>query len=101
MIFKLNSFNSDNFSDNTIQNVFNAIFHNDKVYKNHLTKALCIDKFTFKSKMFAFNIYNAKNGKIIDAVLDRTTYNLDKYFAHYTKDARKNVRFVVMDMYSP
>ncbi len=90
-----------NVSDNTVQNIFNTMFHNDKVYKNNLPKAICIDKFTFKSKMFAFNICNAKNGKTIDVVLDKTTYNLDKYFAHYTKDARKNVRFVVMDMYSP
>ena len=90
-----------NVSDNTVQNVFNAMFHNDKIYKNHLPKAICIDKFTFKSKMFAFNICNVKNDKTIDVVLDRTTYNLDKYFAHYTEDARENVRFVVMDMYSP
>lgn len=90
-----------NVSDNTVQNVFNTMLHNDKIYKNHLPKAICIDEFTFRSKMFAFNICNAKNGKTIDVVFDRTIYNLDKYFAHYTEDARKNVRFVVMDMYSP
>ena len=42
-----------------------------------------------------------KTVKTIDLVLDRTTNNLDKYFAHYTEKARKRVKFVVMDMYSP
>ena len=54
-----------------------------------------------KKKTYAFNICNAKNGKTIDLVLDRTTNNLDKYFSHYTEKARKRVKFVVMDMYSP
>ena len=55
----------------------------------------------FKKKTYAFNICNARNGKTIDLVLDRTTNNLDKYFSHYTQKARKRVKFVVMDMYSP
>ena len=46
-------------------------------------------------------ICNARNGKTIDLVLDRTTNNLDKYFSHCTEKARKRVKFVVMDMYSP
>ena len=90
-----------NISDNTVQSVFDTVFYNDTVYKNFLPKAICIDEFTFKKKTYAFNICNAKNGKTIDLVLDRTTNNLDKYFSHYTEKARKRVKFVVMDMYSP
>ena len=90
-----------NVSDNTVQNIFNTVFYNDTVYKDFLPKAICIDEFTFKKKTYAFNICNAKNGKTIDLVLDRTTNNLDKYFSHYTEKARKRVKFVVMDMYSP
>ena len=90
-----------NVSDNTVQNIFDTIFYNDTVYKDFLPKAICIDEFTFKKKTFAFNICNAKNGKTIDLVLDRTTNNLDKYFSHYTEKARKRVKFVVMDMYNP
>ena len=96
LIAKLN-----NISDNTVQSVFDTVFYNDNVYKNYLPKAICIDEFTFKKKTYAFNICNAKNGKTIDLILDRTTSNLDKYFSHYTEKARKRVRFVVMDMYSP
>ena len=90
----------NNVSDNTVQSVFDTVFYNDTVYKDFLPKAICIDEFTFKKKTYAFNICNAKNGKTIDLVLDRTTNNLDKYFSHYTEKARKRVRFVVMDMYS-
>ena len=96
LIAKLN-----NVSDNTVQSVFDTIFYNDTVYKDFLPNAICIDEFTFKKKTYAFNICNAKNGKTIDLVLDRTTNNLDKYFSHYTEKARKIVKFVVMDMYSP
>ena len=90
-----------NVSDNTVQSIFDTVFYNDTVYKDFLPKAICIDEFTFKKKTYAFNICNAKNGKTIDLVLDRTTNNLDKYFSHYTEKVRKRVKFVVVDMYSP
>ena len=90
-----------NVSDNTVQSIFDTVFYNDTVYKDFLPKAICIDEFTFKKKTYAFNICNARNGKTIDLVLDRTTNNLDKYFSHCTEKARKRVKFVVMDMYSP
>ena len=90
-----------NVSDNTVQKVFDSVFYNDTVYKTFLPKAICIDEFTFKKRTYAFNICNARNEKTIDLVLDRTTNNLDKYFSHYTEKARKRVKFVVMDMYSP
>ena len=90
-----------NVSDNTVQKIFDSVFYNDTVYKTFLPKAICIDEFTFKKKTYAFNICNARNGKTIDLVLDRTTNNLDKYFSYCTEKARKRVKFVVMDMYSP
>ena len=70
------------------------------MYKDYLPKTICIDEFTFMKKTFAFNICNAKNGKTIDLVEDRSTNNLNKYFNHFTEKARKRVKFVVMDMYS-
>lgn len=90
-----------NVSDNTVQRIFDTMFNNEKVYKNSLPEAICIDEFTFKNKIMAFNICNAKTGKTIDLVEDRSTYNLDKYFSHYLEEARLNVKFVVMDMYKP
>ena len=90
-----------NVSGNMVQKVFDSVFYNDTVYKTFLPKAICIDEFTFKKKIYAFNICNARNGKTIDLVLDRTTNNLDKDFSHCAEKARKRVKFVVMDMYSP
>ena len=49
----------------------------------------------------AFNICNAKTGKTIDIVLDRTITNLEKYFSYYLEKARLKVKWVVMDMYKP
>ena len=90
-----------NVSDNTVQNIFNKVYSSEKLYKNYLPEAICIDEFTFLKKTFAFNICNAETGKTIDVVESRTTYNLNKYFSYYTEEARLNVKFVVMDMYNP
>lgn len=90
-----------NVSDNTVQKIFDKLFNHDTVYKDYIPEAICIDEFTYKKKTFAFNICNAKNGKTFDLIEDRTTSNLDKYFSHYTEKARKRVKFVIMDMYSP
>jgi len=90
-----------NVSDNTVQSIFDTLFYSDKVYKNYLPKAICIDEFTYKKKVYAFNICDANTGKTIDIVEDRTTRNLDKYFSYYLESARLNVKFVVVDMYNP
>lgn len=90
-----------NVSDNTVQNIIDKALYKETIYKDFLPKAICIDEYTWKKSSFAFNICNAKNGRTVDLVEDRTTYNLDKYFSHYTEKARKRVKFVVMDMYSP
>ena len=90
-----------NICDNTVQKIFDTQFNHNTIYKNYLPEAICIDEFTYKKKTYAFNLCDAKNGKTIDLVEDRTTSNLDKYFSHYTEKARKGVKFVVMDMYSP
>ena len=49
----------------------------------------------------AFNICDAKSGKTIDLVLDRTINNLEKYFSYYLEETRKKVKYVIMDMYKP
>ena len=90
-----------NVSDNTVQTIFDTALYNDTIYKSYLPEAICIDEFTYKKKTFAFNLCDAKTGKTIDLVEDRTTNNLNKYFSHYTEESRKKVKFVIMDMYTP
>lgn len=90
-----------NVCDNTVQRIFDTMFNNEKIYKNSIPEAICIDEFTYKNKTMAFNICDAKNGKTVDLTQDRSTYNLDKYFSHYLEEARLKVKYVVMDMYKP
>ena len=90
-----------NICDNTVQKVFDTQFNHDTIYKNYIPEAICIDEFTYKKKTFAFNICDAVTGKTFDIVEDRSTSNLDKYFSYYSEDARNNVKFVAVDMYTP
>ncbi len=90
-----------NISNMTVQRTIDTIYNTDKLYKNYLPEAICIDEFTAFKKIMAFNICDAKTGKTIDLELDRTITNLEKYFSYYSLTARKKVKFVVMDMYKP
>ena len=85
----------------TIQRFLNRIYDNEKLYKHNLPENICIDEFTAMKRTMAFNFCDAKTGKTIDVVLDRSIDNLTKYFKYYTIDAREKVKFVVMDMYKP
>ncbi len=90
-----------NISNMTVQRIIDRIYDNKKLYKNYLPEAICIDEFTALKKTMAFNICDAKSGKTIDVVLDRTIDNLEKYFSYYLKETREKVKYVVMDMYKP
>ena len=90
-----------NISNMTVQRLIDRIYDNKKLYKHYLPEAICIDEFTALKRTMAFNICNAKTGKTIDLVLDRTIANLEKYFSYYLKEAREKVKYVVMDMYKP
>lgn len=90
-----------NVSNMTIQRVVNRIYDNKKLYKHYLPENICIDEFTAMKRIMAFNFCDAKTGKTIDVVLDRTLDNLIKYFKYYMLEAREKVKYVVMDMYKP
>ena len=85
----------------TVQRIIDKIYDNKKLYKHYLPEAICIDEFTALKRTMAFNICDAKTGKTIDLVLDRTVDNLEKYFCYYLEKARLKVKYVVMDMYKP
>ena len=90
-----------NISNMTVQRIIDKIYDNKKLYKHYLPEAICIDEFTALKRTMAFNICDAKSGKTIDLVLDRTIDNLEKYFSYYLEETRKKVKYVVMDMYKP
>ena len=90
-----------NISNMTVQRIIDKIYDNKKLYKHYLPEAICIDEFTALKRTMAFNICDAKSGKTVDLVLDRTIDNLEKYFSYYLEETRKKVKYVVMDMYKP
>ena len=90
-----------NISNMTVQRIIDKIYDNKKLYKHYLPEAICIDEFTALKRTMAFNICDAKTGKTIDLVLDRTIDNLENYFRYYLEKTRKKVKYVVMDMYKP
>lgn len=44
---------------------------------------------------------NGEIGQTIDIVEDRKLLSLLKYFGYYSFKARKSVKFIIIDMYSP
>lgn len=90
-----------NVSNMTVQRVNNKVYDGKKLYKHYLPECMCFDEFTYKKRVMAFNICDAKNGKTFDLVEDRKLENLIKYFRYYTKECREKVKFIVIDMYTP
>ena len=49
----------------------------------------------------SFHMCNGETGQTIDIVEDRRLLSLLRYFGYYSFNARKSVKFIVIDMYSP
>lgn len=67
-------------------------------------EVLSFDKFkSVKSAngTMSFNLCTGKTGKIIDIIENRQLNYLLKFFSYYTHKTRKNVKFIVIDIYSP
>ena len=95
---------ANNVSPNTVERVMDSYYNTNKIYKNYLPEVLSFDEFkSVKSAdgAMSFNLCNGKTGKIIDIIENRQLNYLLKYFSYYTHEARKNVKFIVIDMYSP
>lgn len=94
----------NNVSPNTVERVMDSYYKLDKTFKNYLPKVLLFDEFkSVKSAdgAMSFHLCNGETGKTIDIVEDRKLLSLLKYFGRYSHNAIKNVKFIVIDMYSP
>ena len=49
----------------------------------------------------SFIFINADNSEIIDILPDRRKFMLERYFNKFPKEVRNNVKYIVVDMYSP
>lgn len=95
----------NNVSSSTVNRILHDISE-DKLIKNNriLPEIMGIDEFKAtndtKSKM-AFIIVNHSNKNIFDINNSRLSLDIEKYFKHYSKKQRDNVKFITMDLYKP
>ena len=95
---------NNNVSPNTVERVMDSYYDTQKLYKNYLPKVLSFDEFkSVKSAdgAMSFHMCNGETGQTIDIVEDRKLISLLKYFTYYSFNARKSVKFIIIDMYSP
>lgn len=73
-------------------------------YKLALPSVLHFDEFKStkdaKGNM-SFVMMNGENKRLLDIVENRQKRHLDTYFSYYTEEAKKMVKFIVIDMYEP
>ena len=95
---------NNNVSPNTVERVMDSYYDTQKLYKNYLPRVLSFDEFkSVKSAdgAMSFHMCNGETGQTIDIIEDRKLISLLKYFAYYSFNARKSVKFIIIDMYSP
>lgn len=95
---------NNNVSHNTVERIMDSYYDTKKLYKNYLPKVLSFDEFkSVKSAdgAMSFHMCNGETGQTIDIVEDRKLLSLLKYFGYYSFKARKAVKFIIIDMYSP
>ena len=93
-----------NISISSVQRIMDNCYSDFKVNKEHLPEAICIDEFKSVKNIdgamsFVFADYKSKN--IIDIVEDRRLHSLTEYFSRFSLEARNNVKYICMDMYTP
>ena len=95
---------NNNVSPNTVERIMDSFYDTQKLYKNYLPKVLSFDEFkSVKSAdgAMSFHMCNGETGQTIDIVEDRRLSSLLSYFSYYSFKARKSVKFIIIDMYSP
>ena len=93
-----------NVSVTSVQRIMDDCYSDFKVNKEHLPEAVCIDEFKSVKNIdgamsFVFADYHSKN--IIDIIEDRRLHSLTEYFSRFSLEARNNVKYICMDMYTP
>jgi transposase len=93
-----------NVSHSTVNRVIDSFYAHYKPKFNDLPHHLCFDEFKSvksASGAMSFIFCDANSGRIVDIVEDRRLHVLKNYFLKYSKDARRAVKTIVIDMYSP
>ena len=93
-----------NISIASVQRIMDSCYSDFKVNREYLPEAICIDEFKSVKNIdgsisFVFADYHSKN--IIDIVEDRRLHSLTEYFSRFSLEARNNVKYICMDIYTP
>ena len=93
-----------NISISSVQRIIDNCYSDFKVNKEHFPEAICIDEFKSVKNIdgeisFVFADYKSKN--IIDILEDRRLHSLTECFSRFSLEARNNVKYICMDMYTP
>lgn len=93
-----------NVSHSTVNRQISGAYNSYQVKKNYLPRNLCFDEFKSvkeASGAMSFLFVNADTSEIVDIVENRRLEYLRRYFMGFTKEARRAVRNIVIDMYAP
>lgn len=88
----------------TVQRIMDEGYKEPHISKNILPRVLCFDEFKStkdSTGAMSFIFMDGINRKIIDIVENRQLHSLESYFSKFSYSARKNVEYIVIDMYSP
>ena len=93
--------NHNNVSINTVIELFEKYIH---PVRKILPEVMCIDEFkNLKNSdgKYAFLMLDPLTHKVIDVLPDRRTERLERYFYSIPWEERKNVKYIISDMYYP
>lgn len=88
-------------SPTTVQNIFDT-YVNPK--RRTLPPILCIDEAYEEGQFnepYMVVLYDFTNKKIVDAIEDRSKWNLSRYFSKISREERENVKVISIDMWQP
>ena len=93
--------NKNNVSIQTVIDIFDSFVN---PVRKTLPEVICIDEFKnlkLADGKYAFLILDPLSHKVVDVLEDRKTERLEQYFYNIPWDERKNVKYIVSDMYYP
>lgn len=93
-----------NVSHSTVSRIIDNAFYDYSPHFNYLPQNICFDEFKSvkeASGAMSFIFCNADTKNIIDIVEDRRLTSLIKYFHQFKKKARRSVKRIVIDIYTP
>ena len=92
-----------NVSISSVQRIMDKCYPDFKVNKEHLPETMCINEFKSVKNIdgaMSFVLADHETKNIIDIVEDRRPNSLIEYFSRFSYEARDNVKYICMDMYS-